>query len=802
VRLAKASVVRLLAWTASVAAVAWASVCAYHRVFSFFSANDDEGYVLQSVRSYVGGDRLFEEVFTQYGPAFYALEYLIHGVLRAPLTHDFERFAIVGVWVATTTVTAEVVRRLTGSWIFALLTFIGVFVHLTPLINEPGHPQAPLVLTIALVCLVAAWRKAGDLTRRQAVLAGVLTAFAVLVKVNVGVYLLLGFAIPVMLATKVHRSCAVNAVQALALLASCALPLLVARTYLDNWAFNYAVIVAISVASTIVVVARSGRRSLSRAVPGAYALAAALTSGLLLLPVLVQGTSISALITGTIIRPAQFASTFALPLLVPSKGLIAAGLGLVMSIALTSQSAKLLRFQPALIALVKALAAGAVLFLSRLGYDSQIGYLTPFLWIVVLLPRDVARDDRLRGRSVLAFVAVFQALQAYPVAGSQLAFATFLMIPIGLVCAHDAFTAFESRLPQSGRLLAPALRLAVLFGGLLLYRPVLGSFVWRAAYDTGYELRLDGARRLRLPRAEVARYQWLAGTVRTNCGALLTIPGLYSVHAWSGLPPLNGMNVTTWMTLLSEREQASLWSALGSSDRPCVVFNPTLARNWLGGRPLESLAAYRELHTRFHLAAELDGYQILVARVDEQSPSLVIRPFAGRQAFGRGRSPLPVASTFVMRQPASTIRTWLRTDRTGVILGCQSQEGPGRPSAWWLPLLYVGKSGTLRGQHWTAGMAAMATEQAVSDGRWHHVALVRDRDEQHLYVDGEKVGSLIARVENIEPVSCQAGTGATNLWPDGLNGWMPLTGEVDGLEIAPRAWSAEEVRRDWLQTRR
>ena len=186
--------------------LAGAAAYAYFRAFSFFSITDDEGYILQTIRSYLDGGRLFDDVFTQYGPAFYTFESLVHRTLGAPLTHDTERFITVALWVGATAATAGTVLRLTRSWLAAALTLVGVFVHLTPLIGEPGHPQGPLVLVIALVTLAATWRHDGSLSARQAIAAGVLTGFALLVKVNIGAYLAVGFGVPALLSSRLPRT--------------------------------------------------------------------------------------------------------------------------------------------------------------------------------------------------------------------------------------------------------------------------------------------------------------------------------------------------------------------------------------------------------------------------------------------------------------------------------------------------------------------------------------------------------------------------------------------------------------------
>ena len=109
-RLAETRLARSAAYVAGAGLLAFATVCAYWRAFSFVAIYDDEGYVLQSIRSYLEGHRLFEDVFTQYGPAFFVFESLIHRTFHAPLTHDFERFATVAVWVAASACCAAMVR--------------------------------------------------------------------------------------------------------------------------------------------------------------------------------------------------------------------------------------------------------------------------------------------------------------------------------------------------------------------------------------------------------------------------------------------------------------------------------------------------------------------------------------------------------------------------------------------------------------------------------------------------------------------------------------------------------------------
>ena len=771
---------------------------AYYRTYSFFSSNDDEGYILQSIQSYLQGQPLFDEVFSQYGPGFYALEYLIHGILGAPLTHDFERLAVVAVWISTSLVCSLIVLRLTRSWVGAFVSFVAVFVHLIPLINEPGHPQVPLVLAISLVCLSATWFRDEGAGTVSLTVAAILTAFAALTKVNIGAYLLLALTISMALLSRPERFPLRQGIAIAALAAGCAAPLFVTRAYNQGWAATYGLIVALSVASAwVAIVGSATSRFSSRALlvylgtsTGICAAVAAIT--------LLQGTSIRGLIHGTLVRPAQFADVFSMPLVLPSAGVLAAAVGLLLSLALTSRWLAPRPWAVWIVAACKLLVAATALPLWLETYPGQIAYLTPFLWIVAVNPAGSRLSGQLASRGTLALVAVLQSLQAYPVAGTQLVLATFLILPIGCICALDA-VAIVSAVSRRPILSSRVLKLAVFFAAWFAYRPLLDSRPWRTAYDVQYDLRLKGAQRLRVPAVDAARYHWLSGTAALNCRTLVTLPGLYSLHLWSGIPPVTGKNVTAWMTLLTESEQQVIWRAVDSAERPCAILNETLAANWVAGRPLPQLASYAALTARFAAVATFDGYQFMLPRGQAQPP--VMRLVFGRHAFERRRPALPVAAPFVAAQPVSTLRTWIRTYRNGVILGCQSTDRWGPPARNWVPMIYVGNTGRLHAQHRTTGLAVQATPDPVNDGRWHHVALVRDGTAQRLFVDGRLAGSLNLPIDRDDLGFCQAGTGITEEWPDGPRGWMPFNGEIDGVDVELRAWTAPEIESDRIRTR-
>ena len=79
-------------------ALAWLG----HRlVFAQFQNYDDEGYPLLTVQQFLRGLPLYDEVYTQYGPAYYLWQQILHTLMGIPVTHDATRVVTVLVWLVS-----------------------------------------------------------------------------------------------------------------------------------------------------------------------------------------------------------------------------------------------------------------------------------------------------------------------------------------------------------------------------------------------------------------------------------------------------------------------------------------------------------------------------------------------------------------------------------------------------------------------------------------------------------------------------------------------------------------------------
>ena len=144
---------------------------------------------------------------------------------------------------------------------------------------------------------------------------------------------------------------------------------------------------------------------------------------------------------------------------------------------------------------------------------------------------------------------------------------TVLMIVIGGICFWHGFewvrsrpmtmpwTAVDLRLPVGFRLSSVSrAAIAVLLVGLNL------AYAWEArqSYRAFLPLDFSGARNVRVEAAKAATLRAIVARIKTSCGTLITEPGLFSFHLWTGKPSPRGIDHQVWMSLLDDASQAAV----------------------------------------------------------------------------------------------------------------------------------------------------------------------------------------------------------------------------------------------------
>jgi hypothetical protein len=187
-------------------------------------------------------------------------------------------------------------------------------------------------------------------------------------------------------------------------------------------------------------------------------------------------------------------------------------------------------------------------------------------------------------------VGALQVLHAYPIAGTQVAWATFLAIPVGAVALTDGWRRLRAALVDGGILDIARARLAgaALAAGLIVVTAG-GAYATHRELATAYEravpFGLPGAEKIRVPAEQAALYKLLVGTLTARCRTFVTQPGLNSFYLFTGMEPPTRTNATVWMLLLSDAQQERIVERLAHAPQPvCAlrrqrrVFTTPLAR--------------------------------------------------------------------------------------------------------------------------------------------------------------------------------------------------------------------------------
>ncbi|MFF4779561.1 RHS repeat-associated core domain-containing protein [Microtetraspora fusca] len=136
------------------------------------------------------------------------------------------------------------------------------------------------------------------------------------------------------------------------------------------------------------------------------------------------------------------------------------------------------------------------------------------------------------------------------------------------------------------------------------------------------------------------------------------------------------------------------------------------------------------------------------------------------------------------------VEAWFKTTGSGTVLGYQSSsDSASFPPGSYVPAIYVGTDGKLRGQFWTGTVAPITSSGVVNDGAWHHVVLAGATTTQTLFLDGQVVGTLAGKITHSGSDSmfdARIGYGFGSFgWPamGNLFTTFPFKGSIDEVAV-------------------
>jgi hypothetical protein len=555
---------------------------AWSATFSTLAPYDDEGYCMMTIQSYLQGYRLYEEIHTQYGPAYYFLSGFLHDWLNWPLTQNAVRIKTVLVWSFTAFACFQITAR-SLPWTLSILAAILAAVHLDKLALEPGHPQEFVLLiftaSLWIVSKSTTSKQAGWLSSRWLRL-GLLAGLAGMIKINCGMVL----AISLLVASLVFHSWSHRIRLPVVLLSGLPGFLVAWLSRHDPTTAIWAALIAISSIRLTIYAAENIMAQQELRLPTQYrsllnrksiwwldsrpilsiAIGGSLIVVLVSLLSMQQGVSPRWLWYGLVQQHADFGHDFFQPL--PWNFSCLAAILFFLGLRFcqrTNRDFELIEVAALVCVLVAILLTAGLPLVHGLkprGAGLFLAWFVP-LWIAWIRPESFSASNQ---RLFFGLFAISAPLIAYPVSGTQVEIGTLPGL-LAFVSMVGLRVASITRAPA--RFVVPSLSIVAL---------LLCSIGHGFRYLGGTNLNLPGATALRLDAKLAAEQQAVAEAIENSQANYLFFEGHTNnrFFFWTGKQPLTAANPTFWTRLLNDDEREKLAAAIKLEPSLCVVRVP------------------------------------------------------------------------------------------------------------------------------------------------------------------------------------------------------------------------------------
>lgn len=612
-----------------------ATVAAYFYLFTQFAPYDDEGTVLVALKAFAGGEALYKDVYTPFGPFYFELFGGFFALTGLDVTTNASRTIVMVIWVGSSLVFGLAVQRLTGRVALGVTAMLVAFSVVFILSQEPMHAQ---VLAVALLSAFTFLAAAAD-TRRvvwAGGACGALLAALVLTKINLGAYAVAAALFAAVLTVEpLYRRWWLRWPVIVAFLA---LPFVVTAGDLDGELVrSFAVlellaVTAIAVASWSLRQAPADSGDQARTMRWLLSAAAGfcLAFVAILLGIFAAGSTPADVYDGIVTQALRIRDVNPIPI-GSAAAAINWGIAAIAAAALVSWFRRRGDAESALWSGLLRGAAGLAIWFSitqsaplSLGPapNNPDALAMVLAWVAVIPPAGVVESVQKRFlRVLLPALAVAQVLQVYPVAGSQMRIAAVMFVAVGGICLADALISFRAwsaaRGPASLERFGAVVGVAIVALGakFAVDGVVLPAITKGLVYKDEKALPFPGATSLRLPPAETESFERVVEMLKRNrCTEFIGYPNIDSLYLWAEIDPPRPYAPSAWMLALEDDQQRRILRQLRATPRPCVVRNEYVAGAWLAGRPNPDTPLVRHIFEDFAVAEQFGDFEFLLPK--------------------------------------------------------------------------------------------------------------------------------------------------------------------------------------------
>jgi hypothetical protein len=612
-----------------------AAITAYFYLFTQFASYDDEGTVLVTLKAFVGGETLYRDVYTPFGPFYYELFGGLFSLGGWAVTTDASRTIVTVIWVGSSLLFGVSVQRLTGRVSLGVTAMLVAFSVVFILSQEPMHAQVLAVALLSVFTLIAS----GGSPRRvlpAGAVCGALLAALVLTKVNLGIYAVAAVCFAAVLAVEPLRRRWWTRWPVI--VAFLALPAVATGRDLSNELVRNLVALEMLAAISIAVASGSLAR-LPSDLRGAantlrWLLAAAVGFAVCFAAILgaifVTGSTPADVYDGVITQALRIRDVNPAPIGITSASLdwgIAAIAGATVVSWIGSGGSPAARLWSGVLRAVAGLAIWfSIAQVAPLSLGPAPGnpdaLAAVLAWVAVIPPSGATESAQRRFlRVLLPALAIAEVLQVYPVAGSQMRIAAVMFVAVGGLCLGDAYSELRAWSATRGAISLQRLGLVATVAIVALAAKfALGGIVQPGVariimYGEERALPFPGATDLRLPPAEAEGYERVVELLhRHRCTTFIGYANVDSLYLWSQIDPPRPSAPSAWMLALDEGEQRRILRQLRAAPRPCAVLNESVAGAWLAGRPRPETPLVRYIFGHFRPVETAGPFEFMLPR--------------------------------------------------------------------------------------------------------------------------------------------------------------------------------------------